>query len=590
MKMPKFLVFSLIVVGVFFGISSIYLSYLALNDQTVGDSLPELDSIYISPQEDILALEIDQEDNTIPNTEEINPSKTGTITTDDTRKIVTFEKDLSQEEINNLEETYDIQFTDDTPINGTYSIITTQTSDTDSLKNDDLVEDLETDIPVKMYADTMDWGVVRVGANQVWETGSGSGIVVAVIDTGIELTHSDLSSNIVSGYDFVNNDSSANDDNGHGTHVSGIVASTMNGAGNVGASYSAKLMPVKVLNESGYGYLSDIAKGIYFATDNGARIINMSLGTTTDSDTLRRAVQYATNKGVLMVAAAGNSSGAPCGYPAAYSSVICVVAIDSNNKLASFSNIGGELAAPGVSNYSTYKNNSYAKLSGTSMASPHVAGSAALLMSICTDCSTSEIRELLRSTATDLGSVDYDIIFGYGLVNLVEAVKTLTPQEEITPIEDPADDSEETPSTDTEFKEENSGDDSNIKNQHKAAPIEYVLNITSPQTNSSKRYILQNPQDIDVEFEINPSSTEVKYYEILLNNEKVEDYDGQSTKFTFEIDSLQSIQYQLYIKAVLTDNTEVSDSILLDLTHLTRGRSVRGISDVRNWFERLFFN
>jgi hypothetical protein len=567
------------------------------------EETPELNSIYISEDSKVAQLNVSLEEE-IETEESINPSKTGELSTNENRKVITFEKELTEEEKNNYEENYNIKFTDDSSVKGTYSVLTTEESDIEKLEKDENVGGVETDIPVMMFTDTIDWGVVRVGASNVWSDGSGAGVPVAIIDTGIQVNHPDLANNIVGGYDFVNNDTSGNDDNGHGTHVAGIVAATMNGAGSVGASYSAKLMPIKVLNESGYGYLSDVAKGIYYAADNGARIINMSLGTSYDSDTLRNAVQYAANKGVLIVAAAGNDYGAPCSYPGAYSSVICVVATDQDNKLAGFSNVGGELAAPGVSNYSTYLNSTYAKLSGTSMASPHISGSAALLMSVCTNCTTSEVREILRSTATDLGSFDYDIIFGYGLVNLVEAVESFLPEEEEPAPEEPVG---ETPSDeeDNTNQEPTSGEnqqpsetpDQSDPNEKRTPPgqtpnTEYSLTITNPETNPSKRYIQRIQEDIEIKFEVLPSATAVSSYEIFFNNDKVEDYDGTNTTYSFDIDNLKSIQYDLRVEANLDDGSIISDSILVDLTHLTKGNSskgVKGVSDFRNWILRLFF-
>ena len=564
-----------------------YIFLLSPKLKTQEKDITELDSVYISDNADSPQLQVETEEGN-ESKETINPEKVGEITVDENRKIVNFNQDLTDKEKQQIEEDYNVVFTSDQSINGTYSVIFNEESNLEELEDDDQVISVEIDIPVKMFADTTDWGITRIGANKVWDSGSGSGVTVAVIDTGIQLTHPDLSANIVSGYDFVNNDSNATDDNGHGTHVAGIVASTMNDTGNVGASYSAKLMPIKVLNESGYGYLSDVAKGIYYAADNSARVINMSLGTSYDSDTLARAVQYATNKGVLLVAAAGNDSSSPCLYPAAYSSVICVVAIDQYNKLASFSNIGGELAAPGVSNYSTYINSSYAKLSGTSMASPHVAGSAALVMSVCTECSTSEVRELLRSTATDLGSVDYDIIFGYGLVNLVDAIENILPDEE-QPIEDDEETSvEEPPVDETPLSKQQEGEI--VRNRFNDPVDEIALNIISPETNVSRRYIVKNSDDIELKFEITPPDTTVSLYKIYLNNEKVEEYDNQSTSYTFDIEEMESTQYQLRVEAMLDDNSTISDSILLDLTHLTKGHSVKGVSTFSNWLTRLFFN
>lgn len=543
--------------------------------------IAELGSIYISENSKVAQLATPLEED-IMIEEEVNPSKKGELSVNENRKVVSFEEELSEDEISELEQEYAIEFTDDQSVKGTYSIISTEESDIDALGENEKVSGIETDVPVKMFDDTVDWGIGRVGADKVWESGSGNGITVAIVDTGIQISHPDLSSNVTPGYDFVNNDTSAVDDNGHGTHVAGIVASAMNGVGNVGSSYSASLMPIKVLNESGYGYLSDVAKGIYYAADNGARIINMSLGTDYDSDTLKEAVQYAANKGVLLVGAAGNSYGAPCSYPAAYSSVICVVATDQDNKLAGFSNVGGELAAPGVSNYSTYVNSSYTKLSGTSMASPHVAGSAALIMSVCTDCSSSEAREILRNTATDLGTVDYDIIFGYGLVNLVDAVESIIPEEieEEIPEEEKQEEDTESP---TEGQEP-------IKTE-KGKPVEEELQlyINSPVTNASKRYLVTNSEEILLEFSINPPTTVVSTYKIYMNNEEVKDYDGSSESYIFDIEELDKIQYQLRVEGHLADGTVLSDSILLDLTRLNKGRSVKGVADFRNWFTRLFF-
>jgi hypothetical protein len=576
--------------------STIFLLIIALvtffffyKARDVEDSNPELSSVYISDNNQPTQLQTDIESQQdTENSETINPSKQGELTTSEDRKVVTFNKDLTEEEKSEIETEYNVTFTDDQAVQGTYSIITNKDSNLDQLEENQDVSTIETDVPIKMFSDTVDWGITRIGASKVWNYGSGSGVTVAIIDTGIQLTHPDLSSNVISGYDFVNNDGSATDDNGHGTHVAGIVASTMNNAGNIGASYSAKLMPVKVLNESGYGYLSDVAKGVYYATDNGARVINMSLGSTYDSDTLRRSIQYASSKGVLIVAAAGNDSGAPCSYPAAYSSVICVVATDQDNKLASFSNIGGELAAPGVSNYSTYINNSYARLSGTSMASPHIAGSAALLMSACNDCSTTEVREILRQTATDLGAQDYDIIFGYGLVNLIDAIEEVLPNDENPTEETPT----ETPETEEPNQNENTGNQTSQerKENPNETKTEYFLSITNPETNPSRRYILRETSNIELKFEISPDDRTVNRYKIYLNNEEVENYNGNTTSYIFNIDDLKNIQYELRVEAILQDGSVINDSILLDLTHISRGRSVKGISDFRNWFNRLFFN
>ncbi len=591
MKSKKILVLLLSVIAISTVLFTGFLLWKYNDSFDLGGEVAELDSIYISDT-DNAQLQA-QQNEPLDINEDVNPSKVGELSRNENRKVIQFSQELSEDEKEQLEEEYNIQFTNDQSVNGTYSVITQEDSDVTKLQEDERVSTVETDIPIKMFEDTIDWGVTRVGANQVWQEGSGSGVTVAIIDTGIQLSHPDLGSNIVSGYDFVNSDSSANDDNGHGTHVAGIVASTLNGSGNVGTSHSARLMPVKVLNESGYGYLSDITKGIYYAADNGARVINLSLGTSYDSSTLKNAVDYAARKGVLLVGAAGNDSGSPCSYPAAYSSVICVVATDQNNKLASFSNIGGELAAPGVSNYSTYINSSYARLSGTSMASPHVAGSGALVMSVCTECTTPEVRNILRDNTTDLGAVDYDIIFGYGLVNLVDAIESILPEEK--PEEENTEEIvEQQPTEDEEdYTEEVSKEkELNTKPNKPLTPETiYTLSITSPEINASKRYSPKTREDINIEFKVSPSDGSIISYEILLNNEEIEDYDGNEPKYTLSIEELSGIQHTLTVKAYLDDGTQISDRFLLNLIHLSsRGRSVRGIADFRNWFTNYFFN
>jgi hypothetical protein len=231
-------------------------------------------------------------------------------------------------------------------------------------------------------------------------------------------------------------------------------------------------------------------------------------------------------------------------------------------------------------------------------------------MSLCTDCSTSEVRELLRSTAVDLGTEDYDIIFGYGLVNLIDAVDTLAPEEE-EPIEEDDNEEEqedqqeneqeetptEQPTQEPDYQEENQGEDNEMRNIHQTPPSQPItIEITSPDINASKRYIVREKEDIELEFEISPEDTSVKSYSIYLNDEEVEDYEGADTSYTFDIEELENIQYILEIEALLKDDSTVNNSFLLDLTHLSRGRSsfsersVKGITDIQSWFTQLFIN
>jgi subtilisin family serine protease len=261
MKSKSILIFLLSVIAITTVLFTGFLVWKYDESFNLGGEVAELDSVYISDTEN--AQLQTQQDEPIDINEDVNQGKVGELSLNENRKVVQFSDDLTDEEKEQLEEDYNIEFTSEESVKGTYSVITTEDSKVTELQEDEKVSTVETDIPIKMFDDTIDWGVTRVGASQVWEEGSGTGITVAIIDTGIQLNHPDLGGNVVSGYDFVNGDSSANDDNGHGTHVAGIVASTLNGAGNVGTSHSARLMPVKVLNESGYGYLSDVAKGIY---------------------------------------------------------------------------------------------------------------------------------------------------------------------------------------------------------------------------------------------------------------------------------------------------------------------------------------
>lgn len=292
--------------------------------------------------------------------------------------------------------------------------------------------------PAPQLSQVLPWGIDRVDADLVWLIGNTADPVkVAVVDTGISKDHPDLSDNLKGGVNFVFQKGAVdpngwNDDNGHGSHVAGIVGAANNTIGVVGAAPMVDLYAVKVLDRRGSGYLSDVISGIEWAKNNGMQVINMSLGTASDIQSFHDAVAAAYNAGLVVVAAAGNS-GAAVSYPAAYPEVIAVSATDSNNNLASFSSRGPEvdLAAPGVSVYSTYKGTGYATLSGTSMASPHVAGSAALVLN--TPVGTydanangkwdpSEVQQKLQDRATDLGVGGYDTLYGWGLVNAYNAV------------------------------------------------------------------------------------------------------------------------------------------------------------------------
>jgi subtilisin len=273
------------------------------------------------------------------------------------------------------------------------------------------------------------WGADLVKAPEAWAQGyTGKGVVVAVVDTGVDYNHEDLKNNIWTnskeiagngidddgngyvddnyGWNFSDNNNNTLDNNNHGTHVSGTIAGENNNYGVTGIAYDAKIMPVKVLNESGSGTYSSIAQGIHYAVDNGANVINLSLGGRYSNRTLESAINYASSKGVIVVMAAGNDSDSSPDYPARYASKsgIAVGAVDRNNNIADFSDRSGTnqiayVTAPGVKVYSSVPNNQYATYSGTSMAAPHVAGVVALMLSANPNLSDAQVRQIVTETA-----------------------------------------------------------------------------------------------------------------------------------------------------------------------------------------------
>ena len=289
----------------------------------------------------------------------------------------------------------------------------------------DVREAAKTGGSVTIQAQTLPWGISKIKADQVWLSGNTADpIKVGVIDTGISLSHPDLAGNIKGSFNAISSRRSANDDNGHGSHVAGIIAALNNSQGVVGVAPKADLYAIKVLDASGSGYLSDVIEGIDWAISKNIKVINMSLGCDCNIQSLHDAVIRAKNAGVVVVAAAGNSGGAVI-YPAAYPEAIAVGATDSNDQIAYFSSRGPEvdLAAPGFAIYSTYRGTGYATLSGTSMASPHVAGSAALVLAAHPGYTPDQILTKLEGTTTDLGTLGFDNLFGFGLVNALSATQ-----------------------------------------------------------------------------------------------------------------------------------------------------------------------
>lgn len=274
------------------------------------------------------------------------------------------------------------------------------------------------------------WHLQRVGAEGAWSYSCGQGVTVAVIDTGVACFDKGpfsrgtdfVGTRCAGGWNFVDDSPEAADDNGHGTHVAGTIAQTTNNAmGAAGLAFCATLMPIKVLTRQGFGTVANVAEGIRWATDEGAQVINLSLGGPIRSRILEDAVGHALSRGVVVVAAAGNS-GRRVGYPAAYAGVVAVSATDESDAVASFSSRGPEvtIAAPGVRvtqqtvcNSGRDKCEVFGTLSGTSMAAPHVAGVAAMVEALGTTSGPS-VREALTRSARVQGDAN---LYGAGILN-----------------------------------------------------------------------------------------------------------------------------------------------------------------------------
>ncbi|MGD1921210.1 MAG: S8 family peptidase [Pleurocapsa sp.] len=277
------------------------------------------------------------------------------------------------------------------------------------------------------------WNFRNINVEKAWDETKGEGITVAVIDTGVSKVPDLKLTKFVKGYDFVNDKDDAGDDQGHGTHVAGTIAqSTNNGYGVAGIAYKANIMPLKVLAASGGGTIADIAESIKFAADNGADVINMSLGGGGASSMMEEAIKYAHDKGVVIIAAAGNENRNSSSYPARYPDVISVSAIDSAGAKAPYSNFGAgvDISAPGGSEAGKIIQNTvnprtgesvFAGFQGTSMAAPHVAGVAALVRSTGID-NPDEVRDILKQSSRKVQE-DHLNHFGSGNLDAGAAVE-----------------------------------------------------------------------------------------------------------------------------------------------------------------------
>ena len=363
--------------------------------------------------------------------------------------VVDVRDDATESDIADLARTYGITLTPNSPWSAAHDKLEDAHVDLadearllDALSRDPRVEHAEAMSVLRasfvpddpLYA-AKQWHLQRVGAERAWEYTCGRGVTVAVIDTGVACWDkgpfsrgTDLSgTRCESGYDFVNDRGEAADDHGHGTHVAGTIAQTTNnGKGAAGLAFCARLMPIKVLTRQGWGTVANVAEGIRYAADEGAQVINLSLGGPIKSAILESAVAHAIGRGVVIVAAAGNS-GRSVGWPAAYDGVIAVSASDTNDKIAWFSSRGPEvaIAAPGVAvTQQTVcdggKNHCeiFGTFNGTSMASPHVAGAAALLIAEgVTD--PGAVRAALESGATPKDDAS---LYGAGILDAGHSV------------------------------------------------------------------------------------------------------------------------------------------------------------------------
>jgi len=281
------------------------------------------------------------------------------------------------------------------------------------------------------------WGLRKIGMESVWDVTTGNpNVVVAVLDTGVDEAHLDLEPNVLDGYDFVNDDPDAWDDSSHGTHVSGVIAALGdNGEGTAGMAWRSKILPIKVLDSKGLGPDAAVSKGIIYAVENKARIINLSSGTQYQSRLLDEAVRFAERRGVLVVAAAGNTGdkGNEVIYPAAYPTVMAVGATDEKDAAPPFSQRQPyvAIAAPGVDvpgpAWRDAGNGPYILHTGTSAAAPHVSGLAALLLSVKPDLSPAQLREIITSTADPVNPRSGTSFLGAGRINAFKAVSTLRP-------------------------------------------------------------------------------------------------------------------------------------------------------------------
>ena len=266
------------------------------------------------------------------------------------------------------------------------------------------------------------WYLSKISAPAGWDINQGSvNIPIAIIDSGVDADHPDLAAKLVTGYNFVNNNTNTDDVYGHGTAVAGTAAAiTNNFIGIAGTACESTIMPLLTLGSDGWATYYNVARAVTFAADNNVRVINISLGGSSSSITMQNAINYAWNKGVIIIASAGNNNSSAPVYPAACDNVVSVSATTSSDTRSSFSSYGNtiDVSAPGSYIYTTRWYGGYGYWNGTSFSSPIVAGLAALVLSVNPDLTNAQVVNLIEQNADDLGTEGYDIYFGHGRVNV----------------------------------------------------------------------------------------------------------------------------------------------------------------------------
>ncbi|WP_088102404.1 S8 family peptidase [Halalkalibacter urbisdiaboli] len=284
-------------------------------------------------------------------------------------------------------------------------------------------------IPNDEFFEPYQWNLTQIEAGRGWNFSNGANVNIAILDTGVDPDHLDLKNKIKHGYNAFDDSSEFTDEHGHGTHVAGVAAAlTNNVTGIAGVSWNSTILPVKVLDKDGAGTSYEVAKGIYWAVDHGAQVINMSLGDYYHADVLHEAIKYAYDHDVVLIAASGNDNVSDPMYPANYEEVLTVAAVDDTRNRAFFSNYGPhvDVTAPGAHIPSLFPDNNYVVMSGTSMASPHVAGLAGLIRALRPDLNVEDVYHVIRSTAKDLGTKGHDQYYGFGEVDVAKALESIS--------------------------------------------------------------------------------------------------------------------------------------------------------------------